>query len=641
MAAAEQVPLILNVDDFEAGRCAVTRVLQQASFAVREAATGAEALHIVATDHPDLVLLDTNLPDIDGFEVCRRIKADPATARIPVLHISASSVAPAERARGLEGGAEHHLTEPVDPDVLVATVRAVLRTRRSEDALRALVREWQATFDAIGDGVALLDTEGRIVRWNHRLEQLLGKPAEDIAGECCYRLWEPENEPAEGFAFHRAAERLRREEMDIRQGGRWFHVTVDPMLDDRTGALRGAVFLVMDTTARRNLEEQFRQAQKFESVGQLAAGVAHDFNNLLTSILGNTSLVLNDLAPGDPARERLEEVVKASSRAAHLTRQLLAYSGKGRLVLRKIDLSGALRAMESLLRSSVPKKVRLDLDLAAGLPLVEADPAQVQQVVLNLVINAAEAIGEATGEVRVVTGAGELAEAKGDLKPGPHVFLEVRDTGCGMDDHVRAHLFDPFFTTKFLGRGLGLPAVSGIVRGHKGAIEVQSAPGRGTTFRILFPAEAAARAAVLVRTGAARTVLVVDDEAMVRTLAKAALESSGYTVLLAGNGQEAVEVVRSHGERIGTVLLDMTMPVMGGEEALDEILALQPGIRVVASSGYGEREAVQRFGKRITGFLPKPYTAHELVVKIAGVLAAARTSTGAREPSGEGTPPTP
>ncbi len=627
VAESKQGPLILNVDDFEPGRYVVTRILQRAKFRVREASTGEQALEFVAHEAPDLVLLDVNLPGLNGFEVCRRLKADPATARIPVVHVSASSQGDADKVQGLEGGADSYLTEPVEAEVLVATINAALRTRRAEEAARALASQWQCTFDAIRDGVALLDPEGRILRWNRGMEHLLGMTAAELRDRRCFKVWRKEDEPAEGFAFLRLMESRRREEMDVRRGERWFHVTVDPVIEE--GELKGAVYLISDVTERNRLEEQFRQAQKFEGIGRLAGGVAHDFNNLLTSILGNTSLAISDLPPG-PTRERLEDVIQAGERAAHLTQQLLAYSGQGRFVLERVGLSTLVAGLDDLLRSSLPRKVRLELDLQSGLPEVEADPRQVQQVLLNLVANAGEAIGDAVGTVRVRTFSATAPEAGvEDAAEGTYAVLEVCDSGPGMSESVKAHLFDPFFTTKFMGRGLGLAAVSGIVRGHRGYIHVESEPGRGACFRVLVPtvkpASPRARRTAAARKpgGAQPVVLVVDDEDVVRRVAKVALEMRGYTVLLAENGREAVELVRRKGADLTLILLDMVMPVMSGEEAMDEIALLAPNVPVIASSGYDEREAARRFANRpVAGFLQKPYTSRQLAEKVKAILEA-------------------
>jgi nitrogen-specific signal transduction histidine kinase/CheY-like chemotaxis protein len=396
--------------------------------------------------------------------------------------------------------------------------------------------------------------------------------------------------------------------------------------------------VVLDVTERRQAEDALRQAQKLESIGVLAGGIAHDFNNLLTGIMGNASLALRTL-PGDGAARAhplLQDVIRASERAADLTQQLLAYAGKGRFFIQQVDLPALVREISGLVRTSIPKKVALQLHTGAC-PPVEADASQLQQVVMNLVINGAEAIGDAPGVVTVTTGARRCTAAElrrrfpgADLPAGEYVQLEVRDTGSGMDAATRARIFDPFFTTKFTGRGLGLAAVLGIVRGHRGAIAVESATGQGTTFTVVLPAaEALAPAApapvdAAVEPTGAGDVLVVDDEEVVRRLAQSALEEYGYGVVVAGHGLEAVDLVRRAPDRFRAVLLDMTMPVMNGEEAIGHLQRLRPDLPVIVSSGYGEVEALRRFeGARVAGFLQKPYTARQLADAVRAALAAA------------------
>jgi len=279
-----------------------------------------------------------------------------------------------------------------------------------------------------------------------------------------------------------------------------------------------------------------------------------------------------------------------------------------------VELSGLVRRIRELIEAAIPKKIALRLQLATGLPAIEADVNQIQQIVLNLVGNAAEAIDECIGTIAISTG----------LDPEGGVYLEVADTGCGMDADTKARIFDPFFTTKFTGRGLGLAAVAGIVRSHKGSVRVTSAPNEGSAFRVCFPCETPATKAVapdIAANSGAQTVLVVDDEEMVRRVAQASLEIRGHKVLLAHNGLEAISAAVDHPE-IGIVLLDLTMPVMGGEEAIDRILAVRPGVKVIVSTGYGQREAAARFSrKNVAGFLQKPYTSKQLADKITAVMA--------------------
>jgi signal transduction histidine kinase len=401
-------------------------------------------------------------------------------------------------------------------------------------------------------------------------------------------------------------------------------------------------YQVRDYLARlKQNEEELLQTQKLESLGVLAGGVAHDFNNLLTGIMGNASLAIECL-PRDAQhlRKVLDDVVGASERAAHLTRQLLAYAGKGRFIIERIDLSEIVRAITHLIQSSIPKNACLRLELADDLDAVEADATQLQQIVMNLVINAAEAIPEdQSGEVVVTTRNEELGTgrpgqtlAAGEAGPGRYVVLEVRDNGQGMDDATRARIFDPFFTTKFTGRGLGLAAVLGIVRSHKAALEVQSAPGAGSTFRVLFPAMPAAatgdvRQEVGDGAGAARdaTILIIDDEETVRRTAKATLDHYGYETILANDGKQGVDIFMAMPDRISLILLDLTMPGIGGEEVLRRLKAIRPDVRVILSSGFNEVEVIERFnGAGLAGFLQKPYAAGTLAARLRSVLAPGR-----------------
>ena len=375
---------------------------------------------------------------------------------------------------------------------------------------------------------------------------------------------------------------------------------------------------------RRNLEEQLRQAQKLESLGLLAGGVAHDFNNLLTGILGNASLVLEMLSPPEPERSMLEDVVRASERAAELTRQLLAYAGKGKFVVQPVHLSDLVREISQLVRSSIPRQVELKMMLPPDLPVVEADPSQMQQLVMNLVINAAEAIGDKTGTVEITTGVRRIAN-----RHGIYVYLEVHDTGCGMSEETREQIFDPFFTTKFTGRGLGLAAAQGIVRSHDGTIDVVSHPGHGSTFLVCLPAMERYAAMWDAPQGAkgagayagAGIILVVDDEELVRRAAKAALQRYGYTVMEAENGIEAVDLFQRMRDTVALVLLDLTMPLLSGEDTYRKLKAIKPDVPVIVSSGYDEMEAERRFGREgALDFIKKPYVAQKLAQKVQTAL---------------------
>jgi CheY-like chemotaxis protein/two-component sensor histidine kinase len=369
-------------------------------------------------------------------------------------------------------------------------------------------------------------------------------------------------------------------------------------------------------------------------LGVLAGGVAHDFNNLLTGILGNTSLALETLTANSPARSLMRDVLDASEKAASLTRQLLAYAGKGKFVIEPVNLSDLIREINRLIQTSISKNVQLRLELRDDIPCIMADVTQLQQLIMNLVINGAEAIGtDANGTVLVTTGLQQLDDQylldtigeSGGLTPGVYATLEVHDTGCGMDEKTLKQIFDPFFTTKFTGRGLGLSAVQGIVRGHKGTMKVYSRPGRGTTFKVLFPATEAsvmvAPAVAWAPLSSGELIMVVDDEEIIRRTAKSMLERYGYTVIVAEDGQRAVDLFEVLSDKIALVLLDMTMPVLSGEEAFRRFRNIKPDVKVVLSSGYNESEAIRRFtGKGLAGFIQKPYSSAALAEKMGAIL---------------------
>ncbi len=402
---------------------------------------------------------------------------------------------------------------------------------------------------------------------------------------------------------------------------------------DKAGKPRRMIGSVRDVTERHRLElerqgteRKLQEAQKLESLGVLAGGIAHDFNNLLTGILGNACLARLELPAQSSQHHYLEQIELSSQRAADLCKQMLAYSGKGRFVIQHLDLGKLVQETLHLLQLSISKKAVLNLELAPDLPGVMADAAQLRQIIMNLVMNASDALGDEVGQIHLRTSCMHADErylarlqGGGELRPGEYVVLEVTDNGCGMSIETQARMFEPFFSTKFTGRGLGLAAVLGIVRGHKGALKVKSALGQGTTFQLLLPADRASNADSPVEktpqpkwrgTG---TVLVIDDEESVRLVSTKMLEALGFEVMTATDGVDGLTVYRAHAEKICAVLLDLTMPRMDGEETFRELRKLRHDACVILMSGYNEQEASARFaGKGLAGFLPKPFTPSEL-----------------------------
>jgi len=413
---------------------------------------------------------------------------------------------------------------------------------------------------------------------------------------------------------------------------------------DEKGEPCGAIGLVVDVTDRvraekdrRAIETQMQHTQKLESLGVLAGGVAHDFNNLLMAVLGNADLVLADLPGSGQARGKVERIQRAARAASHLTQQLLSYSGTGELDAHPLDLSSLVAEMTDLLLVSISKKAELRCDLADGLPPVDADAARMTQVILNLVINASDALGDEHGEIRVRTGFFEAdrecaaqAFLHGDLEEGPYLFLEVSDTGVGMDEVTRSRIFDPFFTTKFVGRGLGLATTLGIVRGHGGTVSVYSEPGEGTRFRVLLPCAMGATAvrrappAVEVSWKASGTLLVVDDEPDVREIAQEMAERLGFDVHAAGCGNEAVAWLRGYEGPLAAVLLDVTMPDLGGDVVARELRRIRPELPIVLMSGFHEDHARMNLPAELrAGFLQKPFARDDLVRALRDVLPGA------------------
>lgn len=385
---------------------------------------------------------------------------------------------------------------------------------------------------------------------------------------------------------------------------------------------------------RMAIERKLQEAQKLESLGLLAGGIAHDFNNLLTSVIGNASLAAIEVDPTSSAATSLEQIQLAATRAAELCQQMLAYSGKGRFVVKRVDLNQLITETTSLIHASISKTSSLGLNLAPMLPSVLADEAQMRQIIMNLVINASEALSDRSGAIRVSTGVMRVtrnwlfrAHLAPELPEDDYVFLEVADTGCGMSAEVRGRIFDPFFTTKFTGRGLGLAAVLGIVRGHGGALRVESEQERGTTIRVVFPkaaGELEIPAAPGERTTGWRgsgTVLVVDDEETVRRVTTRMLKSLGFEVELAVDGLDGVHQFEVLGDQIRLVLLDLTMPRMDGEAAFREFRKMNPNVPVILMSGFNEQEVVSHFGASgLAGFLQKPFTVSMMEAKLHEAL---------------------
>lgn len=491
---------------------------------------------------------------------------------------------------------------------------------------------YQTLFATSQDGILIVNDEGIYMEVNQSMCDLLKASRDQLIGS--------------SFALHIPPERIAEAQAALQSllsTGRYegefpLRATDGNIVDLEWRSIANFVpglhcCIARDVRERNRFQEQLQQTQKLEGLGVLAGGIAHDFNNLLVGILGNASLAL-DTVGNNAVRPMLQGVIAAGERAAKLTRQLLAYAGKEQLTTATTDVNAVISEIALLLRSSIPKTVFLNLHLQKDLPYVEADQVQLQQVIMNMVINGSEAIPEGRpGSVTVSTCARQLTDEDRDHSIVPlipsgqeYVVLTFADTGEGMTPDVQRKIFDPFFTTKFAGRGLGLSAVLGIVRSHRGALTLKSTPGHGTTFRVLLPMTNASHVMDLKTSHntpvcGIGTILVVDDEESVRAVATRALESRGYSVLTAEHGKEAIEMLAAHPE-IMAVVLDLAMPLMTGDQVARRLRQQKPDLPIILSSGYPEGDATRRFARHdITAFLQKPYTARDLSEKVASVLS--------------------
>jgi two-component system cell cycle sensor histidine kinase/response regulator CckA len=504
----------------------------------------------------------------------------------------------------------------------------------------------QALLDNIPHMAWMKDTQGVFLAVNEAFARACQRPACEILGKTDRDIWPLEHAERYMRDDQRVIENERPffVEEQIAEGGgvAWFETFKSPIRDQR-GVVMGTVGLARDITDKKlaeeerlRLERRMQETQKLESLGVLAGGIAHDFNNLLVGVLANADLALGELAnlPSlEAARERIRDVRRAALHAAELTNQMLAYSGRGRFDVRPVSLTAIVGDMSQLLGASVSKKARLTYDLDRELPAVQADVTQLRQVIMNLVVNASDALEERVGSIRVSTGVQEIGDVvpdlygPGRLAPGVYAFVEVADTGCGMSEETRAQLFEPFFSTKFVGRGLGLAAVQGIVRGHAGGITLRTQVGVGTSMRLLLPSSAAALVAPAPPLDEAREwmgaglALLVDDDARVRTVTEHLLRSIGFDVCEFGTGREAIREVERRGAEVRVVVLDVTMPDMNGEQVLRELRRLRPALPVLLCSGYSPEELSQRFAPEdMAVFLQKPYPFEALRAQLRNLL---------------------
>ena len=604
--------------------------------------TAADGIRLAKSLRPDLVFMDIRLKGkMDGIAAAEQIREH---VRIPVIFLTAfADDDTLLRAKMSEPFG--YLHKPCQDRDLKTAIEIGLHKHEVERKLRESEQRYKATVNSIGDGIIAVDSQGCVTMVNPVAEQLTGWREEEARGMPFRKVFPLQPEDGRGATPDPVRDALRDGKtvklpggtVLVGRDGREIPIddSVAPVFEEGQARPAGAVVAFRDVSERLKTEAKLRQVQKLESLGVMASGIAHDFNNLLTPVTGFAGLLRMELGNNPRALQMIEQIENAARRAADLTRQLLSYSGRATLTVKSISLTKLVSEMMILLNVSISRKAIVTLDLQDPLPPTDGDESQVQQVVMNLLMNASEALPKGAGNIRVTTGtrmlgSDELARAAGDptALPGEFVFLEVTDDGVGMGAETIAKIFDPFFTTKFTGRGLGLSAVLGIMRGHHGALFVTSEAGKGTTFRVCFPrshrrVEVVAPVSVGPPSAAAGQgrILIVEDEKPIQQLLKAVFERAGYQTLLADDGRQAID---RHADKLAAIdlaIVDLLMPRLDGLETSRELRQRKPDLKIILMSGFAPEELSSKLGELIvSAILQKPFKSENVLSIVGSIL---------------------
>jgi two-component system cell cycle sensor histidine kinase/response regulator CckA len=659
---------ILIVDDKEQDRYLLQILLQRSGYAVEVAADGAEALASARTNPPDMIVSDILMPVMDGFTLCREWRKDNALSPLPFVFYTATYTDPRDEEFALKLGADRFIVKPMEPALLLEMLKEVLSNpaqrktgqgksfsdeeegyfknysevlvRKLEDKLEL----FRAIFTIDPSAMFLLSPSYAILELNTSAEKALDVRGEDVLDKSFVDCFVPQAHRAAFIeqietAFSGSTMRDFESTVRLADGSERTLVWNAQRIMRASGIVEGVLLIGNDITARRSaekqraqMEDQFRQAQKMEAIGQLAGGVAHDFNNILSAIMGYSDLMRLQLKKDDPLMEKVDQIVKCSDRAAWLTRQLLAFSRKQVLEPKVLNLNQVVSNVEKMLHRLIGADIELVTALAPDLGRVKADPGQIEQVIVNLVVNSRDAMpdgGKLTIETANVVLDENYAQQHVASVPGHYVMIAVSDTGCGMDEATMTRIFEPFFTTKEKGKGtgLGLATVYGIVKQSGGNIWCYSEPGKGTTFKVYLPQVMdEVPAAVPQKKGAktacgTETILIAEDEETIRELASEMLSIAGYKVIPAANGGEALLACKNFKGTIHLLLTDVVMPQMSGKQLVQSLLELRPGLKVLFTSGYTDDAIVHHgFLDEGTPFLQKPFNMDTLTRKVRDVL---------------------
>ncbi|QJQ10175.1 response regulator [Pseudomonas putida] len=638
---------LLIVDDNVATRYALRRRLALHGYTVTEAGTGGEGLALIGSEHFDALILDVNLPDMSGFDIVRLLRAKPETALLPVIHVSAASIQTGDIITGLDAGADAYLVHPVDADVLVATLRTLLRVRDTERALRDSEASFREIFTNVSAPIAVIDDKLKVHECNHAFEQLTQDNHNPKALQECFA--EDQQTVIAELRQHLLAGQRWRGTLAMHVGGmprdtEWqlspyrapglCLVFVEDVTEHRhrershLARLEDAnTQLARETAQREQTEAQLLQLQKMDALGSLTGGIAHDFNNLLTGIITSLELIRKRVA-----ENRIEKVpayadaaLSSAMSAASLTHRLLAFARQQPLDTRPVDINERVRSLEELINRTIGERIVLQLELSREPKIALVDPIQLESAVLNLVINARDALAKG-GHIWVSTAA-SFSLGDPNLQDGPYVAVTVRDDGCGIAPELLEKVFDPFFTTKPLGQGtgLGLSTIYGFARQSGGHVAIHSVPGRGTEVILMLPASnqqesCEQRMPQVDQRGAGEHVLVVEDMASVRLSVAEVLTDAGYRCTLAETIEQALDQLREEAG-IQLLLTDVGLPGISGRELADMARAYRPGLPVLFMTGYAEtaldRQAFLGSGMDM---LIKPFQISELLAKVRRAL---------------------
>ncbi len=632
------------MDDDETTLMLAEDALSSAGLRVETFNDPTRALSAVSSRQPNIIVLDVMMPGLDGFEFCGRLRSNPATADVPVMMVT-SLDDPASIDRAYEVGATGFATKPLNWAIEVPRLRYMLRAAETAQMLKAkehetrtAKEEWERTFNSISDVVTLLTPDLRVTRANSATVAAVKKPLESILGSRCHQLFQDSDVPCPDCPIIKAIqtgapvsgeERYRNPAADCLLTG--------APVKDQAGRLLHVVHIARDLTEQKQLEAEYRHAQKMEAAGTLAGGIAHEFNNLLTVIYGHAEFIRDDRSAGEELKTSAGTILQTARRGAELSKQLLTFSRKGtaKSDKRPVQCNDIVRDVQKMLQHVLPKSVTIRTHLTGDLDLINGCMDQLHQVMMNLAVNAAHAMpekGTLTIETRNARLDSGFCHLHPEMSPGDSVILAVSDTGHGMDKQTMQRIYEPFFTTKRVGEGtgLGLSVVYGIVREHDGHIACESQVGVGTTFTIYFPAlkAPAQNASAEIKPkptarGGNEPILMVDDEAHIRIVASRALTRLGYTVVAASDGESALLRYMEGKDRIQLVVMDLGMPGMGGWECLRRLRAINPRLQVVVTTGYGGQDLPERAHKEgAVGFINKPYSLETLFRRVRELLDA-------------------